>query len=582
MLHSALRSAWDAQGAADRLLAEARDRQAELAGTLKSLELATYQLETANHKLFVARRLTEEARRAKEQFAANISHELRTPLNVILGFSEMMYVSPEVYGDIQWPTPLRQDVYQIYRSSRHLLAMIDDVLELSRFELSEFNLHREPTAIEPLVNSAVEIVRGLFRDRPIRLEVEVAADLPAVDADRTRIRQVLINLLTNARNHTKAGLVRVSAQPDAGEIVFCVADTGPGIPPDKVNRIFDAFFQVDSGPRRERSGTGLGLAISKHFVEAHGGRIWVESREGVGTSVYFALPMPEVGVPTLYPAETGSREPAWSGGRPCVLVVDPDPAVAGLISRHLGGYDVTRVDDSRELSEALGARQPRIAILNVPPQSDRRGPGQSDARLLDALASSPEWRTPETAATTLIECSLPSRSWIAADLRVAGCLTKPVAAEQIHAAIERIGGVADVLVVDDDRGFAQLIERILAAGSNPMRARVAYDGEEGLAAMRNRPPDLVFLDLAMPVLNGFQVLDAMEKDARLCGIPVILLTVTSYAEDVLREHGCRITVDRPGGVNLRAALRYMRAIADASEPVTPDPGPGAPPADPPG
>jgi CheY-like chemotaxis protein len=192
-------------------------------------------------------------------------------------------------------------------------------------------------------------------------------------------------------------------------------------------------------------------------------------------------------------------------------------------------------------------------------------------RLLDALAASPEWRDLETAATTLVECSLPSRSWIAADLRVAGCLTKPVSAEQIQAEIGRIGGASDVLVVDDDRGFAQLIERILAAGPKPIRARIAYDGQEGLAAMRERAPDLVFLDLAMPVLNGFQVLDAMEQETSLSGIPVVLLTVTSYAEDVLREHGCRITVDRPGGVNLRAALRYLRAIADASEPVTPGP-----------
>jgi len=414
-------------------------------------------------------------------------------------------------------------------------------------------------------------VRGLFRDRPIQLQVEVAPGLPALEADRTRIRQVLINLLTNARNHTQAGWVRASAQAGLGEVVFSVSDSGPGIPADKVHRIFDAFFQVENGPPRERSGTGLGLAISKHFVEAHGGRIWVDSREGAGTSVFFALPVPEVGVPTLYPAETRSREPAWNGGRPSVLVLDPDPAVAGLISHHLASYEVLRVDGPRELSEALGARQPRLAILNVTPGAGGKGSEPSPIRLLDALAASPEWRDLETAATTLVECSLPSRSWIAADLRVAGCLTKPVSAEQIYAEIDRIGGASDVLVVDDDRGFAQLIERILAAGPQPIRARIAYDGQEGLAAMRERPPDLVFLDLAMPVLNGFQVLDAMEREPGLSGIPVVLLTVTSYAEDVLRERGCRITVDRPGGVNLRAALRYLRAIADASEPVTPGP-----------
>ncbi|MCL5998911.1 MAG: hybrid sensor histidine kinase/response regulator [Chloroflexi bacterium] len=584
-LYTSLRTAWTSQRQADHLLAEARERQAELSSALKSLELATYQLETANRNLFIARRQTEEARRTKEQFAASISHELRTPLNVILGFSEMMFVSPEVYGEMAWPTSLRQDVYQIYRSSRHLLAMIDDVLELSRFELAKFALNREPTALEPLLNSAVEIVSGLFRDRPIRLETAVEPNLPIVEIDRTRIRQVIINLLTNARNYAKAGVVRLSAVATNGEAIISISDTGPGIAASKLPYIFDAFYQVDTSLRREQGGAGLGLAISKRFVEAHEGRIWVESQEGVGTTVCFSLPIPDIGTPTLYPLETQAREPAGHDAKPRVAVIDPDPAVAALLSRYLENFEVVQADSMQELTQSCNDHPARLVIRNVPPGRWLRPPldstpahestclnpslGRSDNDSDNPLPSARGNHGELPDDTPLIECSLPSRAWIARDLPIRGCLTKPITSEQLYREIERIGHVRDILIVDDDRGFAQLVERMLMASRQTYQVRVAFDGQEGLESARQRRPELIFLDLAMPVMDGFQVLAALGEDEALCQVPVVLLTVTSYAEDALMKYGSNLLVTRPTGLRLAELLRYLQAVAGAVEPGVP-------------
>ena len=303
--HEALQWAWSMQERADGLLEQTRAHRAELARALKALELA-YALQTrTQQELIYARKQAEEARRTKERFAANISHELRTPLNLIMGFSELMALSPEVYGPMTWPPAMRHDVQQIYRSSSHLLAMIDDILDLSRFEIVGLSLHKEPTVLETLVRDTVDITRELFRERPVRLEVAIEPDLPALDVDRTRIRQVLLNLLNNAHRFTELGSVTISARRLGGEVIVSVKDTGPGIPAEKRDLIFDEFYQVDVSLRRNHGGAGLGLAICKRFVEVHGGRIWVESQDGAGATFSLCCPSPaKARRPSIYTAWT--------------------------------------------------------------------------------------------------------------------------------------------------------------------------------------------------------------------------------------------------------------------------------------
>jgi signal transduction histidine kinase/CheY-like chemotaxis protein len=545
---------------ADRLLAEVRNHRAELSRALKSSEIANSLLRRTQRELVNARKQAEQARRMKEQFAANISHELRTPLNLVLGFSEMMHLSPEVYGEVSWSPTLRRDVYQIYRSSRHLIGMIDDILDLSRFEMAEFTLNKELTSLDSLLEDVSGIVTNLFRGQPVQLQVDIASDLPALEIDRTRIRQVLLNLLNNAHRFTQAGTVRLAASQTESEVVISVSDTGPGIPADKLPHVFDEFYQVDLSLRRSHQGAGLGLAISKRFVQMHGGTIGVESQAGQGSTFFFSLPKLISYIPATSSPKSDMPEPYWPDGRlPLILVVDPDPTVAVMIHRRFEGYEVKHIQQVEQLGEAIILHHPRAVICNVPPGESVRYPDMA------------------TLSVPLIECSLPSQAWLADDLAVVGSLSKPIMAEDLVGTLDKLGQVDDILLIDDDRGFAQLVERMLQAHGKSCHMRRAYDGEEGLLAMRAQPPDLVLLDLMMPVKDGFQVLAEMKQTAELADIPVVLLTATSFAEDALEQRASRLVISRPGGLQPGEVLAYLREVIELLEPhydeaLTPDYG----------
>ncbi|MCP4541768.1 MAG: response regulator [Chloroflexi bacterium] len=551
-LYDTLDWSWAMQQRADHLLEVARDRQGELNRVLKSLDLTNTLLNRTQRDLISARRRAEEARLTKEQFAANVSHELRTPLNLVLGFSEMIYLSPEIYGDMQWPPKLRRAIYQIYRSSRHLLEMIDDVLELSRFEMVGFTLNKEPMSLEPLMRETAEIADDLFQGREVCLEVEIALDLPVLDIDRTRIRQVLLNLLSNAARFTEEGTVRVEARQVEREVIVSVSDTGPGIPPDKVSHIFEEFYQVDNTLRRKHGGTGLGLAISKRFVEAHQGRIFVETEMGIGSTFSFALPIPGEGA-QLSRLQSGrlpdSTKPTPS---PPVIVVDPDPAVAAMVGRYVASCEVVHVGDTERLADEIEIYHPKAVVWNVPPEKWQTGDGIGPN---DALAL----------PVSLIECSLPSRAWLAQDLAVAACLTKPITPQSLLREINRLGDVRDVLVVDDERGFCQLVEQMLETAGRPVEVRHAYDGTEGLAAMKVRPPDLVLLDIMMTGMDGFQVLDEMRQQPNLADVPVVLLTASSYVESALAQFGGQMVIRHRDGLSPAEVLRCLEAVIGGLE-----------------
>ena len=547
-LYTALEWAWTMQQRADHLLEVARDRQGELNRVLKSLDLTNALLRRTQRELIVARRQADEARLMKEQFAANVSHELRTPLNLIMGFSEMMYLSSEVYGGMEWPLTLRQDIYQIYSSSQHLREMINDVLDLSRFEIVGFTLNRKLTSPERLLRDTVEIAEDLFRDRPILLAEEIAPDLPALEIDHTRVRQVLLNLLNNAARFTQKGMVRVEAKLGDGEVVISVSDTGPGIPADRLPHLFEEFYQADGSLSRRYGGAGLGLAISKRFVEAHGGRIWVESQEGAGSTFCFTLPIPGQHAPFSRLRVDRPLEPSRPETRAPILVVDPDPAVADLVRRRIEEYDVVPIGEVDQLAQEVTLHHPQMVVYNVPPWKQR---GCSD------FAPMP---------VPVVECSLPSQAWVANDLSVAACLTKPITAASLLREIGRLGHPRDILIVDDDWGFCQLVERMLGASDRAYVVRRAYDGEDGLRALRARRPELVLLDLVMPDVDGFQLLEEMRQDAELSSVPVVLLTATSYAEDVLTQRGSQFTIHRQDGLSPAEVLRCLKAVAGALEP----------------
>jgi CheY-like chemotaxis protein len=356
-----------------------------------------------------------------------------------------------------------------------------------------------------------------------------------------------LNLLNNAARFTEAGKVRVEAKQVEGEVLVSVSDTGPGIPADQTSLIFDEFYQVDRSLHRKHGGAGLGLAISKRFVEAHDGRIWVESEEGVGSTFTFALPIPGEYVPLARLKLDRPLELQREEARVPILVVDPDSAVADLVHRHIEEYEVIQVEDAERVTEQVLLHHPQAVVYNVPP-----GEGERHQNL--ALP------------VPFIECSLPSRSWVANDLAVAACLTKPVTREQLLHEIGRLGNVHDVLVVDDDWGFCQLVVRTLEATDQSYKVRRACDGADGLQAMRDRRPDVVLLDLIMPGVDGFEVLERMRMAPQLADVPVILVTATSYAEDALEQHRGQVVIHRSEGLNPSEVLRCLRAVIGVLKP----------------
>lgn len=275
-LYLALDWALDRTMEAQRNQDELRERRAELVRTLKALDVAYQRLEYLNYDLARAREAAEEARLAKQQFVARVSHELRTPLNVVIALSETLYLSPERYGAGPLPSAFREDIREIYRSSKHLLQLINDVLDMSQIEARRMRIELHPVALQDVIAEAVEMIRPLVREKEVALVVQVPADLPPICVDRNRVQQVLLNLLNNARRFTERGSITVRATLKAEEIQVTVADTGVGIPPAEIASIFKEFHQLDSTVPHQ-DGSGLGLAISKRFIEMHGGRIWAES-----------------------------------------------------------------------------------------------------------------------------------------------------------------------------------------------------------------------------------------------------------------------------------------------------------------
>ncbi len=523
-------------GRSSDLLEETRAHRAELVRTLKSLEMARETQQRLQTQLIYARQQAEEARRLKERFASNISHELRTPLNVILGFTEIMHLTPEVYGTLNFPPKLQQDIYQIHRNSRHLLDMIDDVLDLSHIELSQFTLNFERTNLNQFLEDTVGLVVNLFQDKPIEFIVTIADDLPEIEIDRTRIRQVLINLLNNAQRFTSQGSVTFCVEIHENDVIFQVADTGIGIPQDQLHLIFDEFFQVDYSLSRANGGAGLGLAISRRFIEAHNGHLQVKSEEGVGSVFTFTLPCPKKSSNpsrlALKPDEI-MRKAVW-------VVVDADPHVSKLIQRHTPNCSIIQVNHVKQLEAAMHRYNPQGIIYN----------GLQDGGLPIELIDLP---------IPVVTCSLPSTSQMIQKLGVDACLSKPMLPQQLIQELEPYHDVETILVIDDDVGVVQLVQRSLENHYPHLVIRRAYNGHQACEIMRTTRPDLVLLDLAMPTMSGFEVIGVMKDDTRLQDIPIILLTATKYiySDDEMRSD---LHIYQHGGMKPMEVLKLLNTI----------------------
>ena len=568
---TAIHWSWHSYDQARQRLELARDRQAELKQAIKDLADANLQMARLNQLLSAARRAAEEAERIKAQFVANVSHELRTPLNMIIGFSEMIMQAPHAYHR-ELPPALLADLAVIHRNSQHLSDLIDDVLDLSQIEAGRVALARERVAIREVVESAIEAVRPLYESKGLSLEMRVPEDLPGVFCDRTRIREVVLNLLSNAGRFTERGGVRVAARRQRKEIVVSVFDTGPGIAPADHERLIRPFPPLDRYLGRRHGGSGLGLSISRSFVELHGGRMWLESQVGAGTTFYFCLP---VDAPAGEEAPTRWLSPEWEyrqrtrrpaaprvAVRPRLVVVERAGALERLLRRYA---------DAREIVAVTG--------LEAALQEMERAPAQallvndlSVSSALDRLRACPGL-PPETPA---IICSLPGAQETAEALGAAGYLVKPITQRALLAALDRLPlQGSTVLVVDDEPEAARLFLRMFAAAGRRYHVLRATDGQQALAIMQDQRPDVVLLDLIMPNMDGFRLLEARSHDPALRDIPVVVISARDPAGQPIVTSALAVT--RAGGLSaaqLLACVDWLTSSLSVVPPTPPAASPG--------
>ncbi len=542
---------------------EAQTHRAELAQTVKMLDHAYYRLERANTALVAARKAAEEAERFKSEFVANVSHELRTPLNLIIGFSEVMMTSPESYGDAQLPRAYRSDLNSIYHSAQHLLALVDDVLDLARIEAGKISLSREEVELVALVTEATDTVRDYITKKRLQFHVNVDPRLPKVMIDRLRIRQVLLNLLVNAARFTERGSITVDVRLDAGDhhalgngalvtgderpsfVVIRVRDTGAGIPEADVPKVFEEFRSTEQPVSKWHSGTGLGLPISKKFIELHHGQIGVESVYGQGTTFWFTLPVVSQAT-NGYAAPLVQRwTPLVTLGAPerMIVVVHEDERIVALMNRFLEGFQVVGAPNAHE-GVALAAESKALALLI---DSDQPLPACPEDMLI-------------------MQCPLPSSHQVALALGAVEYMVKPVAYSDLLAVLDRMHlDLQRVLIVDDDPEVVRLFSRMVRARLPAQGCLEAFTGDEALELMRQQRPDLVLLDLMMPGLDGRSVLEQKAADPSLATIPVIIVSANNPDYTHIRLSGA-VHLSRVGGLQQGEILRALASICTALAP----------------
>lgn len=558
-LYQVVRRSQSSEERAWRYAEEARQRRGQIASAKKALSDMYERLQRTNHELALARQEAEESRQVKAQFAANISHELRTPLNLIIGFSEMMYRSPEVYGNVHWTPALRADIREIYRSSQHLLGMIDDILDLSRLQAQHLPLRLEPTDLGALLREAAIAAQGLVRGKDVALTVNLPQSLPEMMLDRTRIRQVVLNLLNNAARFTDQGQIELSAHIGEGEVTVAVADTGVGIPPEDMQTIFEEFGQARDSVTSGRGGAGLGLAICRQFVNLHGGAIEAESKVGVGSTFRFRLPLPHSGraISRLsYYAPEGWAPPVPSNplGK-AVLVIGPDGGQVARLARDIQGYRAVPIQQLDDLADRVAAEHPAGIVL-LRDQVSEAGPQPTQV-----------WQTAGRSDLPIIVCETFGPKASGSRSRAASYLVKPVTRQALLEAIARHNpSPASILVVDDDHGFVALIVRILGADLPGTALARAYSAGEALAALAERRFDLVLLDLVLPDRSGWEVLDCIQANPELSDVTVILTTASSYGDGIEQASLRRIELLRQDGMETVTAGRYVKALLDVQPP----------------
>ncbi|GAB4503772.1 MAG: hypothetical protein Fur0043_07640 [Anaerolineales bacterium] len=469
----------------------------------------------------IAQQAVQEMRevdRLKSQFLANMSHELRTPLNSIIGFARV------ILKGIDGPTTelQQQDLTAIFNAGQHLLGLINDILDLSRIEAGKMELTFGEVNINDLITSVMATAAGLVKDKPITLKQEVAPNLPTIRADPMRIRQVLINLLSNAAKFTEKGEIIVRAELDKSTsaeqnfVLVSVTDTGPGISPEDQAKLFQPFSQVDASLTRKAGGSGLGLSICHHLIQMHQGRIGVHSALGKGSTFYFAVP--------VFAQE---QKPASRAAK-TILAVDDDPQVLKLYERYLQpkGFQVVSVNKPDSTKAKVKQLKPFAIILDI------MMPGYDGWRVLEDLKSDAETRS-----VPIIICSILDEEEKGFSLGAADYLVKPIAEEDLLSALDRLnndGSIREVLIIDDDPNDLRLIGAMIA-NQGRYKPILAEGGQAGWEIIQTKTPHAIVLDLFMPEVDGFTILERIHASKDLRNIPVVVVSSSDLTEEQKKQ-----------------------------------------------
>ncbi len=471
-------------------------------------------------------RQLQVASQHKSEFLASMSHELRTPLNAIIGFSEVLL--EQMFGDLN----AKQGEYlqDILSSGRLLLDLINDILDLSKVEAGRMELERGHVFLPEALESSLTVVRERASRHRITLGLDIDPEIGIIEADERKIKQILFNLLSNAVKFTPdGGRVDVTTRLVDGEVHVAVRDTGIGITPEDQEHIFESFQRARHTPAHKQEGTGLGLTLSKRFVEMHGGCIWLESQVGIGSTFTFTLPVQRTSVveEVIAPEARAAESPRAEGGGATVLLVEDDPYSVELLTLYLNGAGFTvAVAQDGEQGLALAHRLCPAAII-----LDILLPGVDGWEFLHRAKSDPSIsHIPVIIISMLDE---PGKGFA---MGAADYLVKPVSRDKLLTALQRRTRVETVpqegdkiLAIDDDPMAIELIEAVLTPeGYTVLKAT---GGEEGVVMARQERPAVVILDLLMPEVDGFTVVERLRADPATADIPIVILTSKSMTRE---------------------------------------------------
>jgi signal transduction histidine kinase/DNA-binding LacI/PurR family transcriptional regulator/AraC-like DNA-binding protein len=496
-----------------------------------------------------ARLDAEKADRIKTRLLANVSHEMRTPLNIIMGYTRNALQNPDKYGS-ELPIPLTNDLLQIQSNAEHQLRVINDLLDLSRAEIDELDLSLELLDPRQLLMDAFHSLAD--QSSPgIQWEIIVPERLPQIRADAVRLRQIFLNLLSNAKKYTENGQITLGAEVAPPEIHFWVTDTGPGIDPKQQERIFEPFVTLE-GNRRIAGGIGLGLSITRHLVALHGGRMKLDSQTNQGSTFHIYLPLPALSEAPPWGDQT---KPTRQDDLSSVLLLissQAEPSQEIIEMCHRQNLEIFQLQDNEDLEIALRDTKPVTLAWDLSTAQPGDWTLVRRLRHYPALSQAPFILYGQPAdPSTLPSTGSGQRPSVAGQVGMTGFIVKSSNTKTLLdtiIAMSPIRKTGPVLIVDDDMQVRELHKALVEEGLPGYPIDLAENGKRALELMAQEVPSLVLLDLVMPELSGADVLDQMRADPNLRQVPVIVLSNQVLSlEDVKRiESHTQVTLQTKG------------------------------------